>query len=112
MTKVPFSPRPSAGPRSQRGAALPWVFFGFIAVAGFFFFTEHRAHLMGALPFVLLALCPLMHLFHHGHGGHGHHGAGGHEGRGAAGPGGGSGDQGHPGSPSPAPTAPRSPHQH
>jgi hypothetical protein len=58
---------------SQRGVALPWVFFGLLLVAGFFFFTEHRAHLLGALPFVLLALCPLMHLFHRGHGGHGSH---------------------------------------
>ena len=56
---------------AQRGAAAPWIFAGFLAVAGFFFVTEHRAHLMGALPFVLLALCPLMHLFH-GHGRHGH----------------------------------------
>jgi hypothetical protein len=29
---------------------------------------------MGALPFVLLALCPLMHLFHGRHGRHGHGG--------------------------------------
>ena len=53
-----FRPDPESGLRSQRGVALPWVFFGFLAVAGFFFLTEHRAHLMGALPFVLLALCP------------------------------------------------------
>ena len=61
---------PAPGPRAQRGAASPWIFAGFLAVAGFFFFTEHRAHLMGALPFVLLALCPLMHLLHgrHRHG--------------------------------------------
>ena len=64
--------RPAPGPRAQRGAASPWIFAGFLAVAGFFFFTEHRAHLMGALPFVLLALCPLMHLFHGRHGRHGH----------------------------------------
>ncbi|MEQ1803847.1 MAG: DUF2933 domain-containing protein [Burkholderiaceae bacterium] len=63
-----------ASPRSQRGAALPWVFIGFVAVAGFFLFTEHRAHLMGTLPFILLALCPLMHIFHRGHGGHHGHG--------------------------------------
>ena len=112
MTKLPFSPRPAPGPRSQRGAALPWVFFGFIAVAGFFFFTEHRAHLMGALPFVLLALCPLMHFFHGGHGG-----PSGHQGHGTAGPGtgepgGGTGDPGRPGSTPSAPTTPRSPHQH
>ncbi|MEW6332185.1 MAG: DUF2933 domain-containing protein [Pseudomonadota bacterium] len=55
--------------RSRSGLAL----LGFLAVAGFFLFTEHRAHLLGALPFLLLALCPLLHLFGHGHGGHGAH---------------------------------------
>ncbi|MEO8118590.1 MAG: DUF2933 domain-containing protein [Rhodoferax sp.] len=44
------------------------------AVAGYFLLTEHRAHFFGALPFLLLLACPLMHVFmHHGHGGHGHH---------------------------------------
>lgn len=44
------------------------------AVAGYFLLTEHRAHLFGALPFLLLLACPLMHVFmHHGHGAHGHH---------------------------------------
>lgn len=105
MTKVPFSSDREHSPHSQRGAALPWVFFGFIAVAGFFFFTEHRAHLLGALPFVLLALCPLMHFFHGGHGGHGHHGSTGE-------PSGGAGDPGRPGATPSAPSTPRSPHQH
>jgi hypothetical protein len=32
--------------------------------------TEHTAHVLGALPFLLFLSCPLMHLFmHHGHGG-------------------------------------------
>ena len=39
---------------------------------GYFLWTEHRAHVIQFLPFLLLAACPLMHLFmHHGHG-HGH----------------------------------------
>ena len=75
MADHAFRPTRAASPVSQRGAALPWVFLGFLAGAGFFLFTEHRAHLMGALPFILLALCPLMHLFHGGHGGHHRHGA-------------------------------------
>lgn len=54
--------------RSSRGK---WVLIGFLAVAAYFLWTEHRAHLMGALPYLLLLACPLMHLFHHGgHGGH------------------------------------------
>lgn len=50
-----------------------WVLAGFLAIAGFFLFTEHKAHLLGALPFLLLAACPLLHFFH-GHGGHPHGG--------------------------------------
>jgi hypothetical protein len=65
--------------KHQRGAASTWVFAGFALVALFFLLTEHRAHLYGWLPFILLAACPLMHLFHGGHGGHGGHGRhGGH----------------------------------
>jgi Protein of unknown function (DUF2933) len=40
----------------------------FLAIALFFLWTEHRAHFLGVLPFLLLLACPLMHLFmHHGH---------------------------------------------
>jgi hypothetical protein len=50
-----------------------WALLGFLAVAGFFLWAEHRAHLQGFVPYLLLAACPLMHLFHHGgHGSHGH----------------------------------------
>jgi hypothetical protein len=47
-----------------------WVLVGFLLTAAFFLWTEHRAHLLGILPYLLLAACPLMHLFHHGHGHH------------------------------------------
>ena len=43
----------------------------FLAIAAFFLWKEHRAHLLGAMPYVLLLLCPVIHLFmHRGHGGH------------------------------------------
>lgn len=43
-------------------------------VAGYYLFTEHLAHVVGALPLLLLMACPLMHVFmHHGHGAHGQH---------------------------------------
>lgn len=46
----------------------------FLAIIGFFLFTEHRAHLYGILPFALLLACPLMHIFMHGgHGDHSNH---------------------------------------
>jgi hypothetical protein len=45
---------------------------GFLTIAAFFLFTEHRAHFFGILPYLLLLACPLLHLFMHGkHGGHG-----------------------------------------
>lgn len=51
-----------------------WVLIGFLGVVGFFLFTEHRAHVLGILPYLLLLACPLMHLFmHHGHGEHEQH---------------------------------------
>lgn len=51
-----------------------WILAIFMAIAAFYLFTEHLAHLLGALPFLLLLACPLMHLFmHHGHGTHGSH---------------------------------------
>jgi hypothetical protein len=60
-------------PSNQGNTYQRWVFGGFIAVAAFFLLTEHRAHVLGVLPYLLLAACPLMHLFmHHGHGGHQH----------------------------------------
>jgi hypothetical protein len=59
--------------RSRAGLAL----VGFLVIAGYFLVTEHRAHVAGALPWLLLLACPLMHLFmHHGHGGHRHGGGG------------------------------------
>jgi Protein of unknown function (DUF2933) len=52
-----------------------WVFIGFMAIAGYFLVTEHKAHLYGWLSsygiWLLLLACPIMHFFHHGHGGHG-----------------------------------------
>ena len=61
MTPPPFW-------RSRYGIGL--IVFG--AVAAYFLLTEHRAHFFGALPFLLLLACPLMHVFmHRGHGKHG-----------------------------------------
>ena len=55
------------------GGAGRWVFWGFMVTAAYFVLTEHRAHTIQYLPFLLLLACPLMHLFH-GHGRHGEHG--------------------------------------
>lgn len=46
----------------------------FLAIAAFFLLSEHRAHTLGVLPYLLLLACPLLHMFmHRGHGGHGGH---------------------------------------
>ena len=51
------------------------VTIGFLLIAAFFLLSEHRAHALGVLPFLLLLACPLLHMFMHGgHGGHGGHG--------------------------------------
>ena len=48
------------------------VLMAFLAIAGVYLWMEHQAHLLGALVWLPLLVCPLMHLFmHHGHGGHG-----------------------------------------
>lgn len=43
-----------------------------LGVGAFFLLSEHRAHALGLLPYLLFLACPLMHLFHHGGHGHGH----------------------------------------
>lgn len=62
---------PETTPRS--GIHIP-IWMGlclFLAIAAFFLWEEHRAHILGALPYLLLLLCPAIHLFmHRGHGGH------------------------------------------
>ncbi len=46
---------------------------GFGAVAAFFLFSEHRAHVFGILPYLLLLACAVMMMFmHHGHTGADH----------------------------------------
>ncbi|MBX4906810.1 MULTISPECIES: DUF2933 domain-containing protein [Rhizobium] len=50
------------------------VFIAFAAIALALIAYEHRVHVLGILPWLLILACPLMHLFmHHGHGGHGGH---------------------------------------
>ena len=63
---------------NRRPIPIPWMLGSglFLAIAGFFLWQEHRAHLLGALPWVLLLLCPVVHLImHRGHGDHGREGS-------------------------------------
>ena len=61
----------SAPARRREPFRIP-LWFGtcvLLAIAAFFLWEEHRVHLFGALPYVLLFLCPIIHLFmHRGHG--------------------------------------------
>ncbi len=64
---------PPTGPwfRSRSGLVL----LAFLIIIGFFLVSEHRAHVLGILPWLLLLACPLLHFLHGGHGaGHGEHG--------------------------------------
>ena len=63
----------NGGMKSKANIALG----AFLTIGAVFLVTEHRAHLIGWIPYwpyLLLLACPLMHLFMHG--GHGSHGSG------------------------------------
>jgi hypothetical protein len=61
--------RPPSFWRSRFG--FGWLVLA--AVAGWFLWTEHRAHLFGVLPYLVLLGCPLMHVFMHRRHHHGSH---------------------------------------
>lgn len=65
------------GDRSHRRPVRIPAWLGlclFLIIAAFFLLTEHRAHILGVVPYALLLLCPVIHLFmHRGHTGHGGH---------------------------------------
>lgn len=72
MQTLPTQDRePSQFWRSRYG--IGWLVLA--GIASWFLWTEHRAHLFGALPWLVLLACPLMHVFmHRGHRGHRGHG--------------------------------------
>jgi len=63
-------------PLSRPAADRPAIWLGAVllaAIALFFLWGEHRVHILGWLPWLLLLACPLIHVFMHrghGHGGH------------------------------------------
>ena len=66
---------PSTHDTERPGHSLYWGGVAvFLITAAFFLWTEHRAHILGVLPYLILLLCPLSHfLMHRVHGGHGGH---------------------------------------
>lgn len=61
-----MQPMSMSDPRPSPTSRLHIVPCAFLAITGFFLLTEHRAHLFGLLPYLLLLACPLLHLFLHG----------------------------------------------
>ena len=56
---------------NSRGKILLLLCLG---IVGFLMLTDHRAHLFGILPYLLLLACPFIHLFmHRGHSGRNKH---------------------------------------
>ena len=57
-------PQPAEGPGMNR-RWLRWGLGVLLVIALFFLWEEHQAHLLGALPWLLLLACPLMHFLMH-----------------------------------------------
>jgi hypothetical protein len=45
-----------------------WAITFGLGALGIYLFATHSGHLVSALPYLLLLLCPAMHLFGHKHG--------------------------------------------
>jgi hypothetical protein len=76
VKEKPMTPHDPPQERSWLWSPGGLVLLAFLAVAAFFLITEHRAHVLGALPYVLFLLCPILHLLMHGRHGSGHAGHG------------------------------------
>jgi hypothetical protein len=57
-------------PRWFQNRGLWAATFCLIALAGLALVIDHRSHVLGTLPYLLLLACPLMHLRHAGLHGH------------------------------------------
>jgi hypothetical protein len=45
-----------------------WPIVLILSIIGFYLVTEHTAHLLGILPWLILLACPFIHIFmHRGH---------------------------------------------
>ena len=63
--------RHESGPPAFWGSRYSIGFLVLGAIAAYFLLSEHRAHFIGSLPWLLLLACPLMHVFmHDGHADH------------------------------------------
>jgi hypothetical protein len=53
---------------------LGWGLSMVVAAAGIYLLVTHTGHVLGALPYLVLVACPLVHLFGHAGHNHGDHG--------------------------------------
>lgn len=54
----------------RKASVFKRIAIGLLAAAGVLFVLDHWVHVPQFLPYLLIALCPLLHLFHgHGKGG-------------------------------------------
>jgi hypothetical protein len=56
--------------RNFLGSKVAWAFTLSAAALGVYLLMTHSGHVVAALPYAVLLLCPLMHLFGHHHGHH------------------------------------------
>ena len=70
--KADPDPEAEPGPpgRAETSSMARRVFWVFVGLAAVLLIAEHRLHVLGYLPWLILLACPLMHVFMHG--GHGH----------------------------------------
>ncbi|WP_373414607.1 DUF2933 domain-containing protein [Ensifer aridi] len=61
------------GPARSWRSKIVIALIGFLLIVGFLLLSEHRVHVLGYLPYLLVLACPLLHMLHHGHGRHGAH---------------------------------------
>ena len=59
-------------PERANASRWRWLVAVSVAFAVFFVWTDHRAHLESALPFLVVAACLLVQMFHEHHRGGGH----------------------------------------
>ena len=81
--RLPNTPEHPGHPETSPEQASFWksktglITIVFLVIGAFFLVTEHRAHLLGWLPWLILPACLFLHLFmhggHSGHAGHGRH---------------------------------------
>ena len=58
----------AAGCEHRHRSGIGWIFGAFALMAVVLLWQEHRAHILGVIPYLILFACPLMHLLHrHGH---------------------------------------------